>query len=124
MSSRLAVLLCTVLALGGSTGVPVGGRVTGLHGNDHVVITITRTEAKNGNGFSATTRYAGHWQVPEVPSGRYRVTPFHRRYRFEPSSLSITVRDRSVREVDFTAVAIEPSETPEHDEERTQPGTT
>lgn len=127
MSPRIVMLLCTVLTLGGRTGAPVGGCVTGLEGNDHVVVKMTPTvteEAATENEFSATTRYAGHWQVPEVPSGRYRVTPYHKRYRFEPSSRSITVRDRAVRAVDFTAVAVAPSEKPEHDEVPAQLETT
>jgi len=76
----------------------LSGRVSGLNGNDHVLV-----RAEGPATYQATTRSAGRWSIPEVAPGKYTITPINSRYLFKPAERVIMVGDQPVASIDFLA---------------------
>ena len=83
-------------------GVHLSGRITGLRGNDHVIVRADGPETAR-----TTTRSEGRWTIENLAAGRYTVTPIHARYVFKPEDRRVEVGNRAIRDIDFEASAIE-----------------
>ncbi|MCD4751033.1 MAG: hypothetical protein K8R59_16800 [Thermoanaerobaculales bacterium] len=82
----------------GSAAVSISGRISGLAGNDHVVI-----KASGSHTYRTTSRASGMWSITGIDEGVYVITPIHARYSFEPESVTVQVVARSIDDLDFTA---------------------
>ena len=89
-----------------SAAVCISGRISGLSGNDHVVI-----KASGSHTYRTTTRASGRWSITDIDEGAYVITPIHARYSFEPESTTVQVVAQSIDDLDFTAT---PSVAGEH----------
>jgi len=102
MVSLISLVTLFALAWGpppGQRGGQLTGKVTGLAGADHVVIRVEGPET-----YRTTTRFQGRWDINGVLPGRYTVTPYHNRYRFEPQSRVVVVAEEPVLDLDFEAI--------------------
>jgi len=77
----------------------ISGRITGLEGNDHVLVRAVC----GSQVFSVTTRAAGWWKLENLQQGQYLIQPLNARYRFKPEKLRIHLGKRSVSDVEFRA---------------------
>ena len=81
-----------------SVEVSISGRISGLSGNDHVVI-----KALGSQTYRTTSRASGMWSITDIDEGVYVITPIHERYSFEPENMTVWVVSESVDSLDFTA---------------------
>jgi hypothetical protein len=77
MIKKLLTLLAMFAVLAFSQAVttaPMGGNVTDPQGGLVVGAQVVVTNASNGQRFNATTDAQGHWTLPAMQEGTYRVT--------------------------------------------------
>ncbi len=85
----------------GPAGVVVAGAVTGLAGGDRALVRL-----EGPSTHRATTRFGGRWEVAGVEPGRYRVVPYHARYRFDPHEREVEVSTSPVAGIEFEATRL------------------
>ena len=82
--------------------VGISGRITGLAGNDHVVIKVSNTRT-----YRTTTRTSGMWSIANIDEGVYVITPIHARYNFEPENTTVQIAAHPVGDLNFIATSVE-----------------
>ena len=70
----LAAVLCAAIALSQGTTSVLDGSVTDPHGASVPGAEVTVTNTNNGQVLKAVTEDRGHWTIPAMPSGVYRVS--------------------------------------------------
>jgi Carboxypeptidase regulatory-like domain len=83
---KILVLMVLCAALGFSQAVTTAtmdGTVTDSQGGIVVNVQVTVTNVNNGQTFTATTDEHGHWQLPAMQAGEYKVTMSIKGFRSE-----------------------------------------
>lgn len=78
--------------------VEVSGLISGLAGNDHVVVSMTGDQTHR-----ATTRVRGLFSIADIEPGLYTITPIHSRYTFHPAKMVVNISDDSIKDIRFKA---------------------